>query len=153
MADLWNHPREVLEDVDHRRRLKWVIKQVKNPELVADKVAYLYAHPDAISRDELELINGKFLDRYTAPVISHDGKYFGSIWAYRDITERKRAEEKNSEQAALLDEAQDAIFVRDLDHRMTTGTRVPNGFMDGILKRLWAGIYMISFIQIPTSGN
>ncbi|HKB91175.1 MAG TPA: PAS domain S-box protein [Opitutaceae bacterium] len=36
----------------------------------------------------------------------------------RDVTERKRAEEKLREQAALLDKAQDAIMVRDLDHRI-----------------------------------
>ena len=35
-----------------------------------------------------------------------------------DITERRRAEEKLSEQAALLDKARDAIFVRDLQHRI-----------------------------------
>ncbi|SNQ59862.1 PAS domain S-box protein [Candidatus Methanoperedens nitratireducens] len=35
-----------------------------------------------------------------------------------DITERKQAEEKIREQAALLDKAQDAIGVRDLEHRL-----------------------------------
>jgi len=35
-----------------------------------------------------------------------------------DITERKRAEEQLREQAALLDKAQDAILVRDLEHRI-----------------------------------
>ncbi len=35
-----------------------------------------------------------------------------------DITERKRAEEKIQEQAALLDKAHDAIAVRDLEHRL-----------------------------------
>ncbi|HEX8373286.1 MAG TPA: PAS domain S-box protein, partial [Chthoniobacterales bacterium] len=35
-----------------------------------------------------------------------------------DITERKRNEERLTEQAALLDKAQDAILVRDLDHKI-----------------------------------
>ena len=36
----------------------------------------------------------------------------------RDITEHKRAEDRIREQAALLDKAQDAIVVRDLEHRV-----------------------------------
>ncbi len=70
--------------------------------------------PDEISRDELALIDGRFFDRYSAPVRGKDGKHYGRIWAYRDITERKRAEEQIADQAALLDKAQDAILVRDL---------------------------------------
>jgi PAS domain S-box-containing protein len=37
----------------------------------------------------------------------------------RDISERKRGEERLREQASLLDHAQDAIIVRDLDERVT----------------------------------
>jgi len=90
MFALWNHPKEILADADHRRRLAWVAQQVKNPRQFAERVAHLYAHPSEVSRDELELINGRYFDRYTAPVRALDGKFFGRIWTYREITEKKR---------------------------------------------------------------
>jgi PAS domain S-box-containing protein len=93
MVDLWKLPRDFAEEVEDRQRLEWVTNQVKNPRQFADKVAWLYAHPDEISRDELELIDGRFFDRYSAPVRGKDGKHYGRIWTFRDITERKRAEE------------------------------------------------------------
>ena len=39
--------------------------------------------------------------------------------AFQDITERKLSEKRIAEQAALIDEARDAIVVRDLEHRIT----------------------------------
>ena len=47
---------------------------------------------------------------------SNGEKFFTVI--LRDITARRRAEEKLEEQAALLNQTQDAIFVRSLDHRI-----------------------------------
>jgi two-component system cell cycle sensor histidine kinase/response regulator CckA len=38
---------------------------------------------------------------------------------FRDTSERRRAEARIAEQAALIDQARDAIMVRDLDHRIT----------------------------------
>ena len=35
--------------------------------------AYLDAHPDKVTHDELELTNGKIFDRYSAPVRGKDG--------------------------------------------------------------------------------
>ncbi len=52
------------------------------------------------------------------PVLDKDGKHYGRIWAFRDITDRKRAAEQIAEQAALLDKAQDAILVRDLEGKI-----------------------------------
>jgi two-component system, cell cycle sensor histidine kinase and response regulator CckA len=46
------------------------------------------------------------------------GNRLTSIQAIRDITERKRAEERVLEQAALLNNAKDAILVRNLDGRI-----------------------------------
>jgi PAS domain S-box-containing protein len=92
MDQLWNIPQEFAADRDDKRQLEWVTKQVKDPIPFAEKVAYLRGHPDKVSRDEIELLNGKFFDRYSAPVRGKDGKDYGRIWAFRDITERKRNE-------------------------------------------------------------
>jgi PAS domain S-box-containing protein len=41
------------------------------------------------------------------------------IGTVQDITDRKRSEERLREQSELLDQAQDAIVVRDMEHRIT----------------------------------
>jgi len=38
------------------------------------------------------LIDGTVLDRYSSPVRDKAGKYFGRIWTFRNITERKHQE-------------------------------------------------------------
>jgi PAS domain S-box-containing protein len=65
---------------------------VLHPGSFAEKVLYLYAHPHEASRDEIELKDGTVLDRYSSPILSKDGKNYGRIWAFRDITANKAAE-------------------------------------------------------------
>jgi diguanylate cyclase (GGDEF)-like protein len=57
-------------------------------------VQYLYAHRDEKSRDEIKLMNGKVFDRYSAPLVDSQRRYRGRIWYFRDITDRKLAEER-----------------------------------------------------------
>ncbi len=57
-----------------------------------------------------------FSSSYTAQKIADDGWVVTAV--NHDITERKLADQKIQEQAALLDIASDAIFVRDLDHHL-----------------------------------
>jgi len=59
-----------------------------------------------------------WVDTTIVPVVNSEGKPYQYVAIRSDITERKRAEEQIREQAALLDKAQDAILVRDLDQNI-----------------------------------
>lgn len=91
MVDLFQIPQPFADDSDDKDQLEWVTSITLDPQSFIERVRYLYAHPKEISRDEIELKNGTVLDRYSSPVIGKDGKYYGRIWTFRDITERKRS--------------------------------------------------------------
>jgi PAS domain S-box-containing protein len=91
-TDLFKMPQRMADEVSDENRLRWVTDMVKNPEPFVQKVLHLYAHPNEISRDEIELKDGTTLDRYSSPAIGKDGKYYGRIWTFHDITERKTLE-------------------------------------------------------------
>jgi diguanylate cyclase (GGDEF)-like protein len=94
MVDLWKIPREFAQEKDDTAQLNYVIGCVKNPQQFAEKVKYLYEHPLETSRDELQLVDGRILERFSSPVFGRAREYYGRIWRFRDITEQKTMEEK-----------------------------------------------------------
>jgi PAS domain S-box-containing protein len=120
-GQMWNIPQKILDTRDDEKMLQYVLDQLKDPNRFLDKVTYLYAHKNEESRDEIQFKDGKVFDRYSSPLIDSNGKHYGRIWYFGDITERKQAEEalRESEQRhkALFEGAAEGILVADIQTR------------------------------------
>ena len=112
-VELWKIPPAIVASGDDKQQLEFVKDRTKNPEQFVQQVVYLYEHPNETSRDELEFKDGTILDRYSAPVIGKGGAYFGRIWIFRDITERKQAEARIASQLNELQRWQAVMLGRE----------------------------------------
>ncbi|HEV2129513.1 MAG TPA: PAS domain S-box protein, partial [Longimicrobiaceae bacterium] len=115
--EMWAIPEEVVASKSDEAALQAVLDQLADPQEFISRVAYLYEDRDEQSRDEILLRDGRVFDRYSAPVTSEEGHYYGRIWFFRDITERIRAEEalRESEQRfrAVVENASDLVTLMD----------------------------------------
>ena len=93
-ADIWQIPQDIFEHSRDADTREFCTSKTKDPEAFLERVTHLYAHPNEKAREDIELADGRVLDRYSAPVKDVDGRYYGRIWTFRDITERKRQEEQ-----------------------------------------------------------
>ena len=89
-VEMWAIPDEAVASGTDDALLAAVLDRLDDPGAFLDRVAHLYAHPDATARDEITLRDGRVLDRYSAPVRSHEGETYGRIWFFRDMTAQKR---------------------------------------------------------------
>jgi signal transduction histidine kinase len=93
-VDMWEIPLAAIESGSDRCALESVLCKLLDPEEFLHRVEQLYANRHETSQEEMSLRDGRALERYSAPMFGSDGQYYGRIWYFRDITERKRAEEK-----------------------------------------------------------
>lgn len=115
-------PAEIAAEQDDARTLQFVTSNMKNPEQFLKRVLHLYNHPNEISRDELETKDGTIMDRYSAPMRDSDGKYFGRIWTFHDVTERRRAEHALAAEQERFEFVAQATQAAIYDWDIRTGT-------------------------------
>lgn len=101
--DLWGLSRVTVSAGTDAAMLRSVAAQVNEPERFAARVAQLYERRSEVSREEIGLLDGRILDRYSAPIAGAEGTYYGRLWVFRDITERKRAEQAIADERRFSD--------------------------------------------------
>jgi len=78
--------------IPDRPILSACLLRVKEPEAYLKQVEELYADPEADDHCEVELKDGRTLERYSTALKTEKGQYQGRVWFFRDITTRKQAE-------------------------------------------------------------
>lgn len=78
-----------------------VIDKVNEPEAFLKRVHEINQQRLLVNADEITFKDGHVFERYSAPMIADDGQYYGRLWSFRDITERKEADELIWKQANL----------------------------------------------------
>ncbi|MBY0525446.1 MAG: MEKHLA domain-containing protein [Gemmataceae bacterium] len=100
---------EVFRIINERTR-----QLAENPALRALRegtVVGLANHTALIAKDGTE----RPIDDSAAPMRGRDGAAVGSVLVFRDVTERKRAEEGQARLAAIVESSEDAILSKTLD--------------------------------------
>jgi len=84
-------PPEALTGADCSESAEQSKSLFKDPEKFLADLAVILANKKAVFNDELELVDGRFLERDYIPTYIDD-VYSGHLWKYRNITKRKNAE-------------------------------------------------------------
>ena len=94
LLDLFATPQHIAELPVGDEKREYIMSRMKNPEESIARMDQLNFDPLEVSRDEIELVDGKILERCSSPVRDKAGNFYGRIWTFRDITERRQLEEQ-----------------------------------------------------------
>jgi len=121
-VDMWRLPPEVMDTRQHRKLLEATGLQFKEPATFRARIEEIYASSPPESFDLLELADGRVFERFTK-VQFVDERNVGRVWSFRDITERRRAEEELRQQRewyqVTLSSIGDAVITTDTQAKIT----------------------------------
>ncbi|MFE8070284.1 diguanylate cyclase [Marinobacteraceae bacterium S3BR75-40.1] len=88
--EMWDIPAEVMEGRSGGEALEVARQRVEAPEDFIDRILSLYQNLDEKERGyRIRMRDGRILERYSQGLRDPEGRYWGRIWFYHDITEHE----------------------------------------------------------------
>ncbi len=116
---IWDVPEEPIQEGDFQKLFEHLGCKLENPSTFLEKLQ-APCSIDEESFDTLYLKEGEVLEVYSLPLIRH-GRFTGRVWSFRDITERKQAEEELKRAAeewqSTFDSVTDLVSVHNKDFK------------------------------------
>jgi len=92
--NIWSITPEVLETGSDEVLLESIFHKLADPAAFLKTVQHLYNNPHEVGHQEIILRDGRVIENHSAPMNGSDGKYYGRVLYFRDITARKQAEDE-----------------------------------------------------------
>jgi PAS domain S-box-containing protein len=99
---IWGLPHQAVEGANHGDLAALVGHRFRDPHNLLSRIQHIYRSPHSDELDVLEMADGRVFERFSRPQ-QLDGRAVGRVWSYRDVTDRRRAEEAAREEARVLD--------------------------------------------------
>ncbi|HVP94605.1 MAG TPA: PAS domain S-box protein [Methanoregulaceae archaeon] len=122
--EMWKIPRETIESRGEPALVELLLTRVKNPSGFLESARELNEHHERESYDMVELKDGRIFERFSKPQ-KLGNSIVGRVWSYRDVTDRKRAE-----QSLIESLREKEILLREIHHRVKNNLQLVSGLLD-----------------------
>jgi len=131
LSEIWKIPIADLAAGNDDPVLAVVASSVRDPRGFSARVQHLYDHPDETSQDDLEMKDGRSIERHTVSLHGPAGQSLGRVWFFRDITKRRQDEALVIEIAShdgLTGLVNRRVFVEAVQHAVARAKQGGKGF-------------------------
>ena len=123
-VNMWHIPPGLMASAENEKVMNHILPQLMNPKIFLSHMKELESHTLRESFDMIEFIDGKIFERYSKPQKIGDN-VVGRVWSFRDITDRKHAEEK-----LVASVAEKEVLLREIHHRVKNNLQLISGLLD-----------------------
>ncbi len=153
--EMWGIPLEAFSGGDERDLIRHAREKLENPETLDSKLEAFYRSGEKRFNDEVNLIDGRVFERYCVATRSPEGRFYGWLWYFTDITEQRGFEQRMAEarreaEAANLAKSQ---FLANMSHEIRTPLNGILGLTEILLQTELTNEQRDFLSSVQTSGD